>query len=420
MMEKCKTLLSRLARNEDGTIALLFALTIFSMMLTAGLAIDGARYYKASSRVSSTLDSAALAAGQMLDEPNYTDTDIQNQAAGYFNAHWGQSTPQDYKMSPPVTTIDRSNSQVTVALNASLVTTFGQVAGIKQFDLSRVSTVTFRLKKVELAMVLDTTGSMCQPCSKLDGVKAAANDVVDSLLDGTHPAGTMKVAIAPFAATVNAGAYAASVSGGSSTDGCVVERSGGSAFTDAIATGSDRLAAQANVPANSNYSCPASAVMPLSEDVAGLKAQISSLTANGGTAGHLGAAWGWYLVSPKWSSLFPKSSRPRQYTDKSVIKSVLIMTDGEFNTSYLTAGQNSTDPLVNGSSSNQAMQICNNMKAQGVQVWTVAFQSSPASETFLRDCASDAAHFFPAANEAALKDAFHTVANQLTALRLSK
>ena len=255
MMKNCYALLSRLARNDEGTIALLFGLTIFAMLLTAGLAIDGARYYKANGRVMSTLDSAALAAGQMLDDPNYTDTDIQNQAAGFFQAHWGQNTlnRQDINLLAPVTTIDRNNSQVSVAVTGSIATTLGQVAGVKQFDLSRVSTVTFRQKKIELAMALDTTGSMCQPCSKLDGVKAAANDVVDALLDGTHPPGTMKVAIAPFAASVNAGAYAASVSGGSSADGCVVERSGGGAFTDALATGSQQLNSNQTVPTNSNY-----------------------------------------------------------------------------------------------------------------------------------------------------------------------
>lgn len=413
-------LFQKWSRDERGTIAVLFSLTAFAMMMSVGVAIDGARYYSTSSRVKASLDAAALAAGQMLDDDSYTDADIQARAAGYFNAHWPASSQSDISLASPVTTVDRANFEVSVALTANLKTSFGQIAGINQFDVSRVSTVAYRTKKVELALVLDTTGSMCMPCTKLDGVKAAANDVVDSLLDGTHPSGTMKIAIAPFAAAVNAGAYASGVSGGSSRDGCVVERSGGNAYTDALATGGARLNTQANMPANGNYSCPGSSIMPLSEDPTALKSQIAGLTANGGTAGHLGTAWGWYLVSPNWATLFPKASRPRKYTDTSSIKSVLIMTDGEYNTSYLTSGQNSTDPLMTGSSSYQAMQLCNNMKAQGIQVWTVAFQSSTASETFLRNCATDSAHFFSAADEAALKSAFHTVANQLSALRIAK
>ncbi len=407
-------------RDDQGTIAILFGLTAFAMTMTVGLAIDGARYYSTSNRVKATLDAAALAAGQMLDDESYTDADIQARAAGYFNAHWPQAAQSGLAMASPVTTVDRAKFEVSVALNANLQTTFGQIAGINQFDMSRVSTVSYRTKKIELALVLDTTGSMCMPCSKLDAVKAAANDVVDSMLDGTHPPGTMKIAIAPFAASVNAGPYASAVSGGSSTDGCVVERSGGSAFTDDQASGGARLNVQSNMPANSNYSCPNESVLPLSEDNPTLKSQIAGMTANGGTAGHLGTAWGWYLVSPNWASMFPKASRPRKYTDLSTIKSVLIMTDGEYNTSYLTPGQNSTDPAVTGSSSYQAMQLCNNMKAQGIQVWTVAFQSSTKSEAFLRNCATDSAHFFSAANEADLKAAFHNVANQLSALRISK
>ncbi len=408
------------SRDECGSIAILFSLTAFAMMMTVGLAVDGARYYSMSTRVKASLDAAALAAGQMLDDDSYTDSDIQSRAAGYFNAHWPASARTDLSMVSPVTTVDRANFQVSVALNANLKTTFGQIAGINQFDVSRVATVAYRTKKVELALVLDTTGSMCMPCSKLDGVKAAANDVVDSMLDGTHPPGTMKIAIAPFAAAVNAGSFASTVSGGSSSDGCVVERSGNSAFTDDPATGGARLNSQSTMSGNSNYSCPGSSVLPLTEDPTVLKSQIAGLTANGGTAGHLGTAWGWYLVSPNWAPLFPKASRPRKYTDMSSIKSVLIMTDGEYNTSYLTSGQNSSDPLVTGSSSYQAMQLCNNMKAQGIQVWTVAFQSSTQSETFLRACATDFSHFFSAANESDLKAAFHAVANQLSALRISK
>ena len=116
----------------------------------------------------------------------------------------------------------------------------------------------------------------------------------------------------------------------------------------------------------------------------------------------------------------PKGARGRAYGDQSTIKSVLLMTDGEFNTSYLSQGQNSVDRTVLGSSPNQALELCNGMKARGITVWTVAFQASPAAEALLRDCASSTSNFFSAVDSAGLQAAFVQVARQLTALRLSQ
>ena len=411
-------LIGRFRRNERGTIALIFALSVVFLMGVVGLAIDGARSYRLSSRITAMLDAAALAAGTMLDEADFTDAEIHARALSYFNVNWA---PQDgVVLSPPATTIDRLKFELKIGVDAQLKTMLGSVVGIDTINVKRETTVIYRNKKVELALVLDTTGSMCDPCDKIDSLKVAAKTVIDSLLDGSHPASTMKIALAPYAASLNAGALAASVTGNASPDGCVVERSGSDSFTDVIASGGRLLNSITTVPANGNYSCPVASVMPLSEDRALLHSKIDALTTGGGTAGHIGAAWGWYLVSPEWSPLFSRGSKPRSYSDTSTIKAVLLMTDGIFNTSYLTAGKNSEDRTVVGSAPYQALRLCDAMKAKGVTVYTVAFQAPPGAEDLLRDCATDGGHFFAVADPAALNIAFTEVARQLTALRLAQ
>lgn len=413
-----KDLIGRFHRNERGTIALIFALSVVVLMGVVGLAVDGARAYRLTSRITSMLDAAALAAGSMLDEEDYTDAEIQARALSYFNVNW--NAQGDVVLSPPTTNVDRAQFEVKVAVTAQIKTLLGSVVGVDQINVQREATVIYRNKKVELALVLDVTGSMCDPCDKIDSLKVAAKAVIDTLLDGSHPSSTMKVALAPYAASLNAGALAAAVTGNASTDSCVVERSGADAFTDALATGGRRLNAITTVPANGNYSCPAASIMPLSEDRALLRSMIDSLATGGGTAGHIGAAWGWYLVSPEWSSMFSRGSKPRSYSDKSTIKAVLLMSDGMFNTSYLAAGQNSDDRLVVGSAPDQALRLCDAMKAKGVTVYTVAFQAPPGAEDLLRDCATGAGHFFAVADPAALTTAFTEVARRLTALRISQ
>ena len=93
----------------------------------------------------------------------------------------------------------------------------------------------------------------------------------------------------------------------------------------------------------------------------------------GATAGHLGTAWAWYLLSPNWASLFDKDNQPAAYDDlKRTIgkaktpllrKIAVLMTDGEYNTQY-----SSTD------SNTQARAICDEMKKTGIEVFTVGFE----------------------------------------------
>ena len=65
---------------------------------------------------------------------------------------------------------------------------------------------------------------------------------------------------------------------------------------------------------------PASAeVTPLSSDKQALLAKVAGLTTGGGTAGHLGTAWAWYMLSPKWSSIWSDDSRPGSYSDLTTI-----------------------------------------------------------------------------------------------------
>src|SRR5690606_3753817 len=80
-------------------------------------------------------------------------------------------------------------------------------------------------------------------------------------------------------------------------------------------------------------SCPANAaILPLSDDKAVLGSTVGSYTDGGSTAGHLGTAWGWYLVSPEWAGTSAEACRPAPYRDGHTIKAVVVMTDGIYNT----------------------------------------------------------------------------------------
>ncbi len=81
-----------------------------------------------------------------------------------------------------------------------------RLANINEVDIGAQTEVTRKQNKVELVMALDTTGSMCQPCSKLQSLKTASKALVEDLLKDEDDADYVKIALVPFSAAVNIGA----------------------------------------------------------------------------------------------------------------------------------------------------------------------------------------------------------------------
>jgi Flp pilus assembly protein TadG len=165
--------------------------------------------------------------------------------------------------------------------------------------------------------------------------------------------------------------------------------------------------------------CRDSGPVALTEDKAALNAHVQSLTANGGTAGHLGIAWGWYLVSPNWAGIWPAASEPGAYDDPDVSKAVILMTDGDFNTAHPDAGANSF---------NQAVAICDAMKDEdnNIQIYTVGFQvpgnvqTTPDGQTIMQYCATSAGHAFNADNGEQLTEVYRAIARSISDLRIKE
>ncbi len=212
---------------------------------------------------------------------------------------------------------------------------------------------------------------------------------------------------------------------------CVSERTGAQAYTDA---------APSSAPVGRNYPsagnpCPTSTLTPLSSDKAALKAQVSGLVATGSTAGQIGIAWGWYMIAPNFAYLWPAASQGAAYTTPDLLKVVVIMTDGDFNTPYCNgviagdAGSGSgaaSDHIncnaTNGDPVDQGLALCTAMKAKGVIVYTVGFDvgAGTTAETLMKGCATSAANVYLPSSGTALKDAFAAIGRDITKLRLSK
>ncbi len=209
---------------------------------------------------------------------------------------------------------------------------------------------------------------------------------------------------------------------------CVTERTGREAYTDAAPTSSARVGR--NYP-DPDGDCMESTIQPLSSSIRGIKSNIDDLSVSGSTAGQIGIAWGWYMVSPNFGSLWP-SSAGAAYNTAETLKAVIIMTDGEFNAPYCNgvmargynapnAESNNCDP-DNGEPYAQSRALCDAMKARGVIVYTVGFQigSRGNARTLLQYCASSASGFHDAGSGSELSEAFNAIGRDITKLRISR
>lgn len=441
----------RFAHDTCGATLLYFSVALFPLVTVVGVAVDLGRIYLVKQQLNNAADAAAIAVGA---QANLTLEEAKQLAGSFVQAHFQGK----------VKSLDVANgaTEVNVTLTAQVPMVFMQVLNTQSVDIGVIAKALRPQGKLELALVLDRTGSMAG--QRIADLKAAAKDLIDIVVwDNQTEHYYSKIAIVPYAAAVNAGSHANSARGSilagtclspgclifqflnpfgqlrlHNISTCVTERTGANAFTDAAPS---VALLGANYPVASN-SCPPNPVVPLTSDKSKLKGAIDALEASGSTAGHIGVAWGWYLLSPDWGYLWP-GSEPAPYSELGKLdarglpllqKIIVLMTDGAFNTAYCqgvvskdsgTGSGSDSDHIncnaPNGSSFSQAKALCSNVKAKGIKVYTVGFgvENDASAKDVMAHCATDSSHAYLAATGEELRDAFREIATKVSALRLS-
>lgn len=184
---------------------------------------------------------------------------------------------------------------------------------------------------------------------------------------------------------------------------------------------------------SSSVPCVTPQIIPLTDSRTTLTTAAAALPASGTTAGQIGLAWAWYLVSPEFAYLFPEKSRPGAYDDPNLSKFVVLMTDGYFNTAYCNGvlSKDSTEVgstsvrnncvAPNGGGWTQASKLCEAIRAKAT-LFTVGFDidSDLATQDLMRKCAGNSDNFYLASNGEQLKAAFREIANRISVLRVSE
>lgn len=214
---------------------------------------------------------------------------------------------------------------------------------------------------------------------------------------------------------------------------CMVERYGDDAYNDA-----DPADSPLGILYTGDGTCDVdNYITPLTSNKDRLNASIDALSTGGSTAGQLGVAWGWYMLSPNFAGIWDKEAEnvPKSYTASELAKVLILMTDGEFN--YATCNGVSSGTINSSICSpddaddntagkhvafKQAEAICDAMKEQDIIIYTVGLQLNTAlyADDFLLDCATSPQHAFLADDNDELEEAFKDIAISISKLRIAR
>ena len=515
----------RLRRDERGAIAVQFAFLAIPLSVLVFALVDLGRVSLQRRQMQDALDAATLMAARSTA---VTDAELEAVGDPAFVAEVAglnmglTASSANFK--------NAADNHVVGTATATLKPIIANLWKTGDFNVVATSDVVRASKNIEVAVVLDITGSMSG--SRITDLKTASTDLVDIIVKDVQAPFYSKVAIVPYSVAVNVGSYAdairgpvitrnitgitkannavvtsnghgfitgdkiafsgiggmtllngntytvtatttntftinlntssaiAYVSGGKATcdtstnpgctnftytneegdsrtrgiSSCVTERTGAEAYTDAAPSTSY---VGRNYPNQSANPCPDAEIMPLSSDKTALKAKIAGLEIGGSTAGQIGFAWGWYMVSPNFGYLWPNASqRPAAYKTKDLMKVVVLMTDGAFNSPYCKgvlakdAGSGSGSDAdhincnaTNGNPFTQTKKVCDEMKkaAYDLTIYTVGFDvDDNTAKDMLKYCATDSTKVFFPANGSELKTTFKAIAQEISSLRIAK
>ncbi len=162
------------------------------------------------------------------------------------------------------------------------------------------------------------------------------------------------------------------------------------------------------------YFRPHNGILPMTQNSQAVREYVSAFEPNGGTAGHIGAVWGLYTLTPGWHRFFDHDAGKPQPFKEATEKYLVIMTDGEFNSAQDSSL--STNDIFGYFAS-----TCAKARDKGVTIFTVGLKvvENTKTDVSLRECAGDSGRYFSVDDHDSLKNAFKKIGRETGQLRIS-
>lgn len=422
-----KHFLNRWIGDKRGNFAMIFALALVPALVAIGAAVDVSRAYAVRQRLSRALDAAGLAVGT---QTGLTAAQMQTMAQNYFNANY----PSTSNAPSGTVSVTQDGYKINLSVSTNMTTSFLGLAGVNTVKVAESSQITRMGKKLEVVLVLDTTGSM-DSSNKMSTMKTAAKDLINTVKGAATNAGDVKVSIVPFTVDVKVGTsyknenwikwswtspkyrtYECTGSGWNrscswvdgtysvsknSWKGCVGDR-------DMDYDASDSLPVSSNdatkYPAD-NADCKTETILPLTYDWDALLDKIDDLEPDGNTNTTIGLSWGFNMLTPG----APLSAAAAYDADK-LNKVIVFLTDGDNTENRFTTDGDDIDDRTEA--------VCSAIKAKKIQIYTIRVING--NSTLLKNCATDTSMYYNVTQASQLTTVFASIAQALSNLRVSQ
>ncbi|MEO1014607.1 MAG: pilus assembly protein [Pseudomonadota bacterium] len=418
--------ISAFFKSRRGNVAMMFGVLGPVLIVGLGAAVDFGRASLARSIVQEATDAALLAAARLKTaRPGTSQADLDAAAQKFFAAVLGEGS--GVVASPVSVSHNPATNEFAASVQAHIPSTFMRLAGIDQIDVSTQTLVEVAPPgAVEVALVLDTTGSMGSN-GKIDDLKEASGNLVTSMF--ALPETDVKFSIVPFAQYVNLGFGHNSAAwldqGAPGFIGCVGSRPYPRNTEDAVD-------ATNPVPgvAVSSFACQTEEVTPLTDNQSRIEDALEAMTPSGWTYIPTGLVWGWRTITE--AAPFQEGLSKPELEDRRGVKAIVLMTDGAN-----TVSPDPNDPAdvmhnyggsigwqVSGATAyanTLTTELCENIKNDDVSLYTIAFE---VTDTTIRDilesCANSPADYYDAQNSNELIAAFDSIGERLRDLSLRR
>jgi Flp pilus assembly protein TadG len=192
-----RCLFDRFRRDEGGNVLMLFGLAMVPLIGIMGASVDYAIASQKQTRLQTALDQAGLA---VANDPPVSDEAAVSRIKQMMTAQLAANGIGADEWT--LTTAQQANNRVSVAATATFNTKLMNLLQIPTMTVA-ASTEVARTSKLEIALVLDNTGSMELYGSRMASLRTAAKTLVDKLYSTPNATQMVKVALVPFVATVN-------------------------------------------------------------------------------------------------------------------------------------------------------------------------------------------------------------------------
>ncbi len=457
----------RFLTDEGGASLPLTAAVLIPLLGFIGLGTDAARGYLVKARLGDALDAAVLAGAHVVDPAN-----LQTEIQKYFQANFPPGYMGATVTLNPVALSGADDEIINITASAAMNTTFMRLFGYQSLNIGTATEVTRQTISMDVVLSMDMSGSMAwsdgSGSTRIASARTAAHTLVDILYGNKSAKSTLLIGLVPWNGAVNVWLNGTTTYDNSLTtttavssftnpwtgnpqsviyhtpntpvpflnnpdanwEGCVFARYRPPLAPDGLAdhllgpvTTSNSTDWLAWEDSSDQYNrCLSHGITRLNDQRPIIESAIDDLTnPRGHTNISQGLAWAWRVVSPGEpfddANPFPKGLHER---------AIVLLTDGE-----QTGGDNDgyNDYFGTGSGAGAAgmddrlRAVAASAKAEGIKIYVIQFfHSSGPLQALLKEVATEPNapfyHFAP--DGAALEKVFKEIADDLSALRISK